>query len=180
MLDQVLDQALANRTIAIICFVGFTVLGWIGRMIYDTVKDMFLSWREERDEKKAAPEVQEFREYFSTDTDPNLTTRRYHQAGERRTLHDGWRDFVTEIAPRSPEIVAEQIYRDTVAINRHAPAVRAEVNRPWPRWTEDEKKVVGRHRAEDRTGNLFEKSDFDALLTQTGSIPVYRKELVSA
>jgi hypothetical protein len=173
-----LDQILASKPLAIIVGVCLLCAGWVLRMVYDLVKESILDWVDRRREPKDDQDATRILAGLHPETyDSDITNEEYFAAGSW-SLSDTWRNWVQESAPRSPEIVAEATYRDAVWTAAYPP-VRAEVNRAWPEWTEDEKLVVGRHRAENREGQAYDKDLFDALLTQTGSIPVVRKELVS-
>lgn len=177
MIDQVLDTALANRTIAIICFIGFTALGWILRMIFDVSLALYQDWRDQRRERKAAPEVEAWQKYLSTDTDPNLTTEKYYAAHDRRTLSGDWRELVEDPAPQPPEIVAGNIYlENTYQFNS---PIRAEVEgqRTWPQWTEADRNTPGRHRAPDSDDSMSWRKEYTG---EWEKVNTNRKELVNA
>jgi hypothetical protein len=107
-------------------------------------------------------------EYFEAVTD-----------GKGYRLKEGWRNLVEESRPRSPEIVAEEVYRIQV---RHAIPVQLEpidtTDRRWlewvqaHQWTEQELQTPGRHRAREEDWKTR------ALNTSTGSFTTLdRREL---
>lgn len=186
MFSQIYSSVTQSQTFFWISVGIVFVVAWILRMIYEGVADMILDARAERRQRRI-DEVNGYNDedpYYEEDPEVtrimagirpeeyefDLTNEAYFEQGQR-TLSDKWRNFLDEARPRSPEIVAENVYRENTY--QFAP-IRAEVTeaRPWPQWTEEQKRQPGRHRAE-------EDWDLDALNTSTGSFPVIqRRELV--
>lgn len=180
----------------VILFLAFW-LGVVVCMIGGTVRNMFLDWREDRAEareeafreedaaREALVNTRISRREAQAEADATrilaglhperyptaISNEEYHTGEQRRTLGERWRTLVDETRPRSPEIVAENVYRENTYAFR---PVRAELtSRSWPEWTEQERATPGRHRADPTW-------DLDALNTPTGSFrTVERRELVS-
>lgn len=165
--------------------------GMIAAMIGGLVRETFQDWREDRREKRLEETVPRSPREARAQQDATRilaglypdryeteTTNEQYFAAETRTLSDRWRAFVAEAAPRSPEIVAESVYRE--ATYQFTP-IRAELARSWPEWTDEERATPGRHRAEDPDGRPYPDRIRDALNVSTGSFEAVRgRELVNA
>jgi hypothetical protein len=186
MLGNLYANVVANQTLFWVLIALVFGGGIVAAMIGGTIRDMLLDWREDREEArheeaeahlssreaKAQQDATRILEgLYPERYHSEISNEVYHTGEQRRTLADKWRALIDETAPRSPEIVAESVYRErTYAF---AP-VRAEVARSWPQWTDQERATPGRHRAAPEW-------DLDALNVPTGSFAIIRgRELVSA
>lgn len=188
-MNSYLEALQASQPLLIVNLVAAIVAGIFISEAIRSLRDMRYDRRQERLEQEA--EVDSTRimaglypdRYQSAETNDEYFQRTTDGKGFR--LNERWRELVNETKPRSPEMVAESVYlENTWAFD----PIRAEqsntsqetelINEPYQPWTEDEKKVPGRHRSSDDEEQALAQRR--VLLTQTGSFKTLERRELTA
>lgn len=184
--NSYLEALQASKPLLIVNLVFAILAGMFLAELFGYVRDVIRDRREDRMEEEAEQDSTRIMEglypdrYQSAETNEAYFQRTTDGKGFR--LNDKWRELVSESRPRSPEMVAEAVYReDTWAFAPIRDEDTAEepspVNDPYTPWTEDEKLVPGRHR---KTADPDDRARH-VLLTETGSFKALeRRELQPA
>lgn len=184
--NHYLEALQADKTLLIINLVAALLAGAVLLKVLQGLKDMWYDWRDSRAEEEAELDSTRIMaglypdRYEETETNENYFQRTTDGKGFR--LNDRWRELIAETRPRSPEMVAEAVYReDTYQFSlpraESNPPIDPEpwpINEPYTPWTEEEKQQPGRHRSTEEEDTAQRR----VLLTQTGSFKALgRREL---
>jgi len=189
-MNSYLEALQASKPLLIVNLVAAIVAGIFISEAIRALRDSWYDRREERREQEADTDSTRIMaglypdRYEETESNDAYFQRTTDGKGFR--LNERWRELVNETKPRSPEMVAEAVYlENTWAFNpirdeqSNTSQETEPINEPYQPWTEDEKKVPGRHRSTDDEERALAQRR--VLLTETGSFKTLkRRELTSA